>query len=1014
MRAGAPPAACARRATAPAARRAARLRWLAGLALLLRAGAGDEVGLLLRELFARPAARPARALLERVERARELLLLARRHLRHELRVRRLDRGLALLLRAGAGDEVGLLLRELLARPAARLRALLRARRGRARALLLLARRHLRHELRVRRLDRRPSCPAAPRGRGRRGRPSPSRAVRASSSRPARALLERVERARELLLLARRHLRHELRVRRLDRGLALLLRRARARRGRPSPSRAVRASSSPPARAARARRARARELLLLARRHLRDELRVGRLDRGLALLLRAGAGDEVGLLLRELLARPAPGLRALLERVERARELLLLARRHLRDELRVRRLGRATGLGPRAILELRLGACELLARRGRTGQSRALLERLLRAGEALARRLLRRHVRVAARALALGLRPREALLQGRLGAAVLLGGGLLPRRVGAGGVLVLRGLGALLFLLLAGALLLLARLALGFDAAHLAVELPTGLLAGVHHELPVVAEELVLRERAALVLVPGRDRRARDRGLGDLAEVEAPVRVEVGRLEHPRGPRERRRDRRVLGREERGGQQEPEGGGQRGAQQGVLHGSESGRRTERPVERVACQACPSQWSIANSRAQWRLEARRGRRPARGSSSARDNRPARSAAGCAFGPRRATLTEIRAFRRAARAAIEAPPRARYNPSVPSVGRERPAVPRPLGRPATPQPTPHRVSPVLNPTAAKRAATRDAYGEALAELGKQNPDVVVLDADLSGSTRTKVFADAFPERFFNLGVAESNMMGTAAGLASMGKVVFASSFAMFAAGKAWEPVRQSICVPHLDVKICATHAGLTVGEDGKSHQMLEDLALMRVLPGMTVLVPADAVEARQAVFAAAACRGPVYVRLSRAKTPIVLGDDYRFRIGKGTVLRPGNDVALVACGVEVGAALEAADLLASEGVEARVINMGTIKPIDGELLVAAARECGAVLTAEEHQAVGGLGSAVAEHLAQHCPVPLELVGVQDTFGESGDADELLAKYGLDAASIAERARRLLRRKN
>lgn len=312
---------------------------------------------------------------------------------------------------------------------------------------------------------------------------------------------------------------------------------------------------------------------------------------------------------------------------------------------------------------------------------------------------------------------------------------------------------------------------------------------------------------------------------------------------------------------------------------------------------------------------------------------------------------------------------------------------------------------------PTA--RAATRDAYGKALLEVGGRNTDIVVLDADLSGSTRTKAFSKAHPERFFNMGVAEANMAGTAAGLAASGKTVFISSFAMFAAGKAWEQVRQTICVPHLNVKICATHAGLTVGEDGKSHQMLEDLALMRVLPGMTVIVPADEVETRRVIEAAAEQAGPMYVRLSRAKTPVVFDDAYRFEIGKGNLLRDGKDLAIIACGVEVSAALGAAELLAAAGVEARVINMATIKPLDRQLVEQAARECGAVLTAEEHQVAGGLGSAVAECLATTCPVPMEIVGVEGTFGESGTADELLAKYGLDAASIAERARGLLRRK-
>ncbi|MFT7484875.1 MAG: transketolase [Candidatus Paceibacteria bacterium] len=307
----------------------------------------------------------------------------------------------------------------------------------------------------------------------------------------------------------------------------------------------------------------------------------------------------------------------------------------------------------------------------------------------------------------------------------------------------------------------------------------------------------------------------------------------------------------------------------------------------------------------------------------------------------------------------------------------------------------------------------ATRDAYGEALVQLGGQNESIIVLDADLSGSTRTKAFAKAFPERFFNMGVAEANMSGTAAGLAASGKTVFISSFAMFAAGKAWEQVRQTICVPRLNVKICATHAGLTVGEDGKSHQMLEDLTLMRVLPHMTVVVPADGIEATQVIQAAAKFDGPMYIRLSRAKTPIVFDADYNFELGKGNLLREGNDLAIVACGVQVAAALEAAELLAADGIQARVINMATIKPIDGALIETAARECGAVLTTEEHQVNGGLGGAVAEHLARTYPVPMELNGVQDSFGESGPSDDLLAKYGLDAASLAASARQLIKRK-
>lgn len=312
------------------------------------------------------------------------------------------------------------------------------------------------------------------------------------------------------------------------------------------------------------------------------------------------------------------------------------------------------------------------------------------------------------------------------------------------------------------------------------------------------------------------------------------------------------------------------------------------------------------------------------------------------------------------------------------------------------------------------AQSIATRDAYGRALLELGQERPDVVVLDADLSGSTKTKAFSQACPERFFNLGVAEANMMGTAAGLAAMGKTVFASSFAMFAAGKAWEQVRQSICVPHLSVNICATHAGLTVGEDGKSHQMLEDVALMRVLPYMSVIVPADAVEAAAAVRAVADHPGPCYVRLSRAATPVVFdGAAYRFTLGRGALLREGRDVAIVANGVVVAKALEAAVELARGGIEARVIDMASVKPIDEELLVEAARECGAVLTAEEHQVQGGLGSAVAEVLARRAPVPMDFAGVEGVFGESGTADELLVRYGLDGHALAQRARALVLRR-
>jgi len=252
----------------------------------------------------------------------------------------------------------------------------------------------------------------------------------------------------------------------------------------------------------------------------------------------------------------------------------------------------------------------------------------------------------------------------------------------------------------------------------------------------------------------------------------------------------------------------------------------------------------------------------------------------------------------------------------------------------------------------------ATRDAYGEALAELGETNKDVVVLDADLSGSTKTAIFAKKFPERFFNMGIAEQNMMGTAAGLAASGKIPFASTFAIFATGRAWEQVRQSIAYPKLNVKIVATHAGITVGEDGASHQSVEDIAVMRVIPNMTVIVPADGVETKKVINEIVRYRGPVYVRLSRGKSPVVLDDSYSFEIGKGVVLKDGTDVSLIACGVMVYKALQAADILGKEGVSARVINISSIKPIDVDLIIRAARETGCVVTAEEHSIVGGLG--------------------------------------------------------
>ena len=310
-------------------------------------------------------------------------------------------------------------------------------------------------------------------------------------------------------------------------------------------------------------------------------------------------------------------------------------------------------------------------------------------------------------------------------------------------------------------------------------------------------------------------------------------------------------------------------------------------------------------------------------------------------------------------------------------------------------------------------EKQATRDAYGKALVALGARREDLVVLDADLAKSTKTADFQKAFPARFFDMGIAEQNTMGVAAGLAAAGKLPFASTFAVFAAGRAYDQIRNSICYPRLNVKIAATHAGLTVGEDGGSHQMLEDINLMRGLPNMTVLVPADGPEAYQAVLAAAELNGPVYIRLGRSKVVNLTDPDRPFVIGKGVTLRPGTDVTLVACGVMVQAAVEAAEVLAAEGVSAAVIDMSTIKPLDRDLIILSARQTGAVVAAEEHSIYGGLGSAVAEVLAEACPVPMERVGVEDRFGESGKGEELLAAYGLTAGHIADAAKRVIARK-
>ncbi len=300
------------------------------------------------------------------------------------------------------------------------------------------------------------------------------------------------------------------------------------------------------------------------------------------------------------------------------------------------------------------------------------------------------------------------------------------------------------------------------------------------------------------------------------------------------------------------------------------------------------------------------------------------------------------------------------------------------------------------------AENVATRDAYGKALVELGKSLENVVVLDADLSKSTKTILFAEAFPDRFFNLGVAEADMMGTAAGLAASGYIPFASTFGVFATGRAFDQVRNSIAYTRLNVKIAATHTGLTVGEDGASHQALEDIALMRVLPHMTVVVPADGNQTRQAVEAVARFQGPVYLRLGRPKVPQVIPVDMPFELGRGQVLREGNDLTYVTTGMMTGLALEAAAALHTRGIGASVVNMHTIKPLDEALLVQLARKTGAVVTGEEHSMIGGLGGAVAEVLTAECPVPVIRVGVKDTFGESGPPEALLEKYGLTARQL------------
>ena len=308
-------------------------------------------------------------------------------------------------------------------------------------------------------------------------------------------------------------------------------------------------------------------------------------------------------------------------------------------------------------------------------------------------------------------------------------------------------------------------------------------------------------------------------------------------------------------------------------------------------------------------------------------------------------------------------------------------------------------------------KKIATRESYGNALAELGKEHEDIVVLDADLAAATKTGVFKKAFPERHIDCGIAECNMIGVAAGLAATGKVPFASSFAMFAAGRAFEQVRNSVGYPKLNVKIGATHAGISVGEDGATHQCNEDIALMRTIPGLVVITPSDDVEAKAAVKAAYEHQGPVYMRFGRLAVPVINdNEDYKFELGKGVVLREGKDVAIIATGLPVANCLEAAEKLAAEGIDAKVINIHTIKPLDEELIVTAAKETGKVVTVEEHSVIGGLGSAVCDVLCEQAPTKVLKIGVNDTFGESGPAVELVKKYGLDADSIYEKVKAFL----
>ncbi len=310
-------------------------------------------------------------------------------------------------------------------------------------------------------------------------------------------------------------------------------------------------------------------------------------------------------------------------------------------------------------------------------------------------------------------------------------------------------------------------------------------------------------------------------------------------------------------------------------------------------------------------------------------------------------------------------------------------------------------------------QEVSMRETYGKTLVELGKENLDIIVLDADLSRSTMTQTFAREFPERFFDCGIAEQNMIGIAAGLAASGKLPFASTFAVFAPGRCFDQIRMSIAQPKLNVKLVTTHGGISVGEDGTSHQAIEDLALICSLPGFTVIVPADAIETVQAVRAAAANYGPFYIRLCRPKTALVYNEDYRFNLGKAVTMRQGRDATIIALGLMVAEALKAAENLEREGIDCCVMNMPTLKPLDEAAIIKAATETGAIVIAEEHLEHGGLGSAVARVLARHCPVPMEFVAIKDTYAKSGKPDELLQRYGLTAKDIEQAVKAVLRRK-